>query len=167
MSLDFLLSILKALLSFSEYDNKIRGGEEFRGLCFSIWQIFTQILLSEAFSPLQATHILCLKWKKVESESHSVVSSSLRLHGLYSPWILQARILEWVDFPFSRGSSQPRDWTQVSHIAGGFFTTWATLRYQEKESVSRQFLQTPMLHPIDKFLFKELSIFDSPEKIYQ
>ena len=36
--------------------------------------------------------------------------------------ILQARILEWVDFPFSRGSSQPRDRTQVSHIAGGFFT---------------------------------------------
>ena len=35
--------------------------------------------------------------------------------------ILQARILEWVDFPFSRGSSQPREQTQVSHIAGGFF----------------------------------------------
>ena len=33
--------------------------------------------------------------------------------------ILQARILEWVAFPFSRGSSQPRDRTQVSHIAGG------------------------------------------------
>ena len=36
--------------------------------------------------------------------------------------ILQARILEWVDVPFSRGSSQPRDGTQVSLIAGGFFT---------------------------------------------
>ena len=40
--------------------------------------------------------------------------------------ILQARILEWVAFPFSRGSSQPRDWTQVSLIAGGLFTSWAT-----------------------------------------
>ena len=40
--------------------------------------------------------------------------------------ILQARILEWVAFPFSRGSSQPRDWTQVSRVAGGFFTSWAT-----------------------------------------
>ena len=38
--------------------------------------------------------------------------------------ILQARILEWV--PFSRGSSQPRGRTQVSPIAGGFFTSWAT-----------------------------------------
>ena len=37
--------------------------------------------------------------------------------------ILQARILEWVAFPFSRGPSQPRDQTQVSHIAGGFFTS--------------------------------------------
>ena len=39
--------------------------------------------------------------------------------------ILQARILEWVAFPFSRGSSQPRDRTQVSSIAGGSFTNWA------------------------------------------
>ena len=38
--------------------------------------------------------------------------------------ILQARILEWVAIPFSRGSSQPRDQTQVSRIAGGFFTSW-------------------------------------------
>ena len=37
--------------------------------------------------------------------------------------ILQARILEWVAFPFSRGSSQSRDRTQVSHIASGFFTS--------------------------------------------
>ena len=45
--------------------------------------------------------------------------------------ILQARILEWVAFPFSSGSSQPRDRTQVSHIAGGFFTSWATREAQE------------------------------------
>ena len=38
--------------------------------------------------------------------------------------IFQARILEWVAFPLSRGSSQPRDRTQVSCIAGGFFTSW-------------------------------------------
>ena len=36
--------------------------------------------------------------------------------------ILQSRILEWVALPSSRGSSQPKDQTQVSHIAGGFFT---------------------------------------------
>ena len=58
---------------------------------------------------------------------HSVVSDSLQLHGLYTVHgILQARILEWIAFPFSRGSSQPRDRTQVSRIAGGFITSWAT-----------------------------------------
>ena len=45
--------------------------------------------------------------------------------------IVQARILEWVAFPFSRGSSQPRDQTQISLIAGRFFTSWATREAQE------------------------------------
>ena len=40
--------------------------------------------------------------------------------------ILQARTLEWVAMPSSRGYSQTRDRTQVSHITGGFFTAWAT-----------------------------------------
>jgi len=43
------------------------------------------------------------------------------VHGL-----LQARKLEWVAILFSRGSSQPRDQTWVSCIAGKFFTVWAT-----------------------------------------
>ena len=47
------------------------------------------------------------------------------VHGL-----LQARILDWVAFPFSKGSSQPRDQTQVSSIAGRFFTSWATRETQ-------------------------------------
>ena len=45
--------------------------------------------------------------------------------------ILQARILEWVATPFSRRSSQPRDGTQVSHSAGGFFTNCATREANE------------------------------------
>ena len=40
--------------------------------------------------------------------------------------ILQARILEWVPIPFFQGSSQPRDWTQVSCTAGRFFAMWIT-----------------------------------------
>ena len=43
------------------------------------------------------------------------------VHGIF-----QARILEWVAISFSRGSSRPRDWTQVSCLAGGFFTTKPT-----------------------------------------
>ena len=58
--------------------------------------------------------------------------NSLWSHGLCPPGssvhgILQARILEWVDFSLSRGSSQPRDWTKVSCTAGQFFTIWANL----------------------------------------
>ena len=53
-------------------------------------------------------------------------SMGCRLPGSSIHGILQARILEWVAILFSRGSSQPKDWTQVSHIAGGFFTVWAT-----------------------------------------
>ena len=45
--------------------------------------------------------------------------------------VLQARILEWVAFPFSRGSSWLRDRTQVSCIAGRFFTSWVTRETQE------------------------------------
>ena len=47
---------------------------------------------------------------------------------------LQARILEWVAMPYSKGSSQPRDQTQASHIAGDFFTIWATREAQENSS---------------------------------
>ena len=47
---------------------------------------------------------------------------------------LQARILEWVDAPFSGVSSQARDRTQVSCIAGGFFTSGATREAQEYHS---------------------------------
>jgi len=39
---------------------------------------------------------------------------------------LWVEFLQIVLFPFSRESYQPRDWTQVSHIAAGFFTSWAT-----------------------------------------
>ena len=61
------------------------------------------------------------------SESHSVVSDFLRPMDYTVYGILQARILEWVAFPFSRGFSQPRDRTPVSPAsAGGLFTTGAT-----------------------------------------
>ena len=60
------------------------------------------------------------KWKLL-SHVRLYVTSMTTVH-----WILQARILEWVGFPFSRESSQPRDQTQVSHIVGRVFTSWVT-----------------------------------------
>ena len=62
-----------------------------------------------------------------ESESCSVMSDSLKPHELYrlnSGLNSPGQNTAVVAFPFSRGSSQPRSWTQVSCIAGRFFTNW-------------------------------------------
>ena len=65
--------------------------------------------------------------------SHSVVSDSLwLLPGSSVHGILQARILEWVAIPFSTGSSQPREWTWVSCIAGKFFTVCVYIIHRNK-----------------------------------
>ena len=68
---------------------------------------------------------------------------SLRCVWLFvTPWIvahqaplsmgiLQARMLEWIAMPSSRGSSQPKDQTQISHTVGDFFTIWATREAQD------------------------------------
>ena len=77
-------------------------------------------MLKFMFTPKPQSGVMCS-----ESESHSVLSDSLRPQG-----ILQARILEWVPFRFSRVTSQPRDQSQVYHIAGRFFTSWATREAQ-------------------------------------
>ena len=50
--------------------------------------------------------------------------------------ILQARILEWVAIPFSRGSSQSSDRIQVSCIVGRFFANWATREAQAKYKIT-------------------------------
>ena len=55
--------------------------------------------------------------------------------------ILQVRIIEWVDFPYSRGSYQSRDQAQASHIEGGFFTSWATR--EAKECLSGWLILSP------------------------
>ena len=60
------------------------------------------------------------KWKSLSCVR---LFATHTVHGIF-----QARILERVPFPFSRGSSQPRDQTQVICVAGRFFTNWATMK---------------------------------------
>ena len=70
-----------------------------------------------------------LEWVKVKVKSLSRVrlfATLWTVPGSSVRGILQARILQWVAFSFSRGSSWPRDQTQVSCIASGFLTSWAT-----------------------------------------
>ena len=75
-----------------------------------------------------------IRLKSLEVSEVSVAQSCLTLsdpkdyttHG-----ILQVTVLEWVAVPFSRGSFQPRDQSQVFHIAGGFFMSWTMREAQE------------------------------------
>ena len=93
---------------------------------FSCWSSPSPLIAWVLGAFFCSLYIPFVKWKKVKV---NVVQSCLilcnpmdyKVHG-----ILQARILEWVAFPFSRGSSQPGTRTQVSCIAGEFFTSWTT-----------------------------------------
>ena len=84
-----------------------------------------EIMIYSFSKQLQCTYYLKIMWKLLSRVQLFVTP----VHG-----ILQAKILEWVAFPFSRGSSQPKDWTQVSRIAGRFFTSWC-IRYQKKSKM--------------------------------
>ena len=78
-----------------------------------------------------------------ENESRSVLSDTLRPHGLHSPWNSPGQSTGVGTLSFSKGSSQPRDPAQVSSISGGFFTRWATREAQEYWS------GWPILSPAD------------------
>ena len=85
-------------------------------------------LISKHFLGLDSRSFFSLDVEVKKSPSRVRVFDPMdyRVHG-----VLQARKLEWVVFPFSRGSSQPGNLTQVSHIAGGLFTSSATREAQE------------------------------------
>ena len=72
--------------------------------------------------------ILPHRKKKVKVKSFPTLCDHMdcSLPGSFIHGIFQARLLEWIAISFSRGSSQPRDWTRVSQIAGRHFTIWAT-----------------------------------------
>ena len=85
--------------------------------------MFCPLLGGGRHSVPSTSSLQTLKWVKVAQSCPTPCNPmDYATHG-----ILQARILECVAFPFSRGSSQPRDQTQVSHIAGRFFTSCSDL----------------------------------------
>ena len=97
-----------------------------------------------------------------------ICESASHFQLFLTPWTLahqaplsMARRLEWVTIPFSKGSSQPRDWTCiscVSYITGWFFTTWATIwgsilwKVQFFFSVLRNSFQYVQVHKVLHFL---------------
>ena len=82
---------------------------------------------------------ICINLKGITLSKISEKWKSQSCQTLWDPLdctvcgILQAKILEWVAVPFSRGSYQPKDGTQVSLIASRFFTSWATQFQKEKD----------------------------------
>ena len=78
--------------------------------------------------------------------------------------ILQARILELVAFPFSRWSSQPRDGTQVSCIAGGFFTNWGIREALSNALIPCKSLKVRSLGRVETL--KELSCYNANRIVY-
>ena len=80
------------------------------------------------FQKLNLEKLMYIMYKGLVPQSCSVFCNPMycSLPGSSVHGILQARILEWVAMPSSRGSSQLRDHTWVSHIAGIFLTIWAS-----------------------------------------
>ena len=95
-------------------------------------------------------------WERIRAGWKWKPLSHVRLYAAHG--IFQARILGWVAFPFSRGSSQPRNQTQVSRIAGRFFTSWATRQGWEEDLIS-------ILHSLRLFDFFTLHKFCLLKKI--
>ena len=106
--------------STNQYSCQLLYGWGWHTPCHSISEMHTVGETGETPSALSCFSFLIrslltnITWKLL-SHVQLLVTPWTVVHG-----ILQARILEWIAFPFSRVSSQPRDQTQVSHIAGGF-----------------------------------------------
>ena len=95
--------------------------EEWIGKLWGIFAFVSFFLLIKICGPEESENYsftLKVKVKIAESRLTLCYLMDYTAHG-----ILQARVLQWVAFSFSRGSSQPRDQTQVSCIAGEFFTS--------------------------------------------
>ena len=108
------------------YTRKKNVGKEMSNRCLFLRKKFSRIEGWENHSGLYMIESETVEVYVAQSCLTICHPMNYTVHG-----ILQARILEWVTFPFSRGSSQHRDRTQVSYIACRFFTSWATREAQE------------------------------------
>ena len=109
VGLTLLMVVIQVRDGGSSREGKVKRVERSRQICAFLRSHHQNLMMIDGWLRIYPQH-----------ESRSVVSDSLRpvdstVHG-----ILQARTLEWVAVPFSRGSSQSRDQTQVSCIASGF-----------------------------------------------
>ena len=110
------------------------------------WVFYRETFWNNCF-----TAVLCLVTQSCRTLGDLL---NCRPQAPLSTGMLQARILEWVAMTSSRGSSQPKDQTQVSHIAGGFFTDWSTKFYSTHSQLDYLFSLAIIL--VTTFFNKEL-----------
>ena len=123
----------------------------------SLWTVTAAMELKDA-APWKESYdkaVLCLVTQSCPTLCNLMdwSPSGSSVHG-----ILQARMLEWVAMPSSRGFSHPRDWTQVSCVAGRFFTFWATREAHDK---ARQHVKKQRHHFTSKGLYSQSYGFSS------
>ena len=92
------------------------------GTKISSMEELTSTQFKSILSKYYMTSLMKVKWKWKSLSHVQLFATPLD----YTHGSLQIRILQWVAIPFSRGSCQPRDWTQAFNITGIFFTSWAT-----------------------------------------
>ena len=133
-----------------------------------------KLLKFSRFVHLLTFHSTNKCWRPNTGQAHcceSVVTQScLTLCSPQGHEIISARILEWVAISFSRGSSQPRDQTQVSYIAGEFLTIWATgeahwwaLENQTKPGTFSKFKELPNIYAASGLPLHHLSQDQRPQ----
>ena len=146
-----------------------------RHLCLDCLKWFLQVLQSLWLHKVaKCSHLTCdlLVAQQCPTLSNPMGYSppGSSVHG-----ILQARILEWVAIPFSRKTSQPRDWTEFSHTAGRFFTVGHQETYSEgyrkcsgyrKEKLEMLF-SISILSTAFVYLFLTNNLFDYTYNIYE
>ena len=103
-------------------------------ICSKHWINFSAILICVCWR-----HI-CQCWEEMKvllTQSYLTLCDPMDCSPLGSSvhGIIQARIPEWVAIPFSRESSWPRNWTQISRFTGRFFTIWATREANWEEDI--------------------------------
>ena len=98
--------------------------------CSTMWRLISRLFCDPSITYRYACCIITYmsKWKclLLRRAPLFVALWTCRLPGSSVHGILHVKMQEWVAIPFSRGSSQLKDWTQVSCIAGKFFTIWVT-----------------------------------------
>jgi len=89
-------------------------------------QLGHQVLVTVTMCTMFLFYTLNKQWKSEVTQSCPTLCNPMdcSLSGSSVPRIFQARVLEWIAISFTRRSSQPRDWTRASLIAGRHFTVW-------------------------------------------